>query len=70
MSDLGGIICLACGVELPESLRWSASLRCHGCRDLSAPLRADFARWEKEFRLIRSRLESLRAYSAEAQTAA
>jgi hypothetical protein len=70
VSDLGGLICLACGVELPESLRWAASLRCHGCRDLSSPLRADLARWEQEFRLIRSQLEGLRAYSVEAPTAA
>jgi hypothetical protein len=51
MSDrLGGIICLACGAELPESLRWTASLRCHGCRELEAPLRADLARLEKNSR--------------------
>jgi hypothetical protein len=70
MSDLGGIICLACGVELPESLSWTASLRCHSCRELQSPLRAEFARWEREFRLMRSRLENLRDYSAEAPTAA
>jgi hypothetical protein len=70
VSDLGGIICLACGVELPESLRWTASLRCHGCRELDLPLRADFARREQESRLSRSRLETLRAHSAEAPTAA
>lgn len=70
MSDLGGIICLACGSELPESLRWTASLRCHRCRDANAPLSADFARWEREFRLMRSRLEGLRDYSTEAPTAA
>jgi hypothetical protein len=70
VSDLAGIICLACGVELPESLRWTASLRCHGCRELDSPLRADFARWEQESRLIRSRVESLGAYSALAPTAA
>jgi hypothetical protein len=70
MSNLGGIICLACGIELPESLRWTASLRCHRCRELQSPLSAEFARWEQEFRLMRSRLESLRAYSAEAPTAA
>ena len=51
MSDrLGGIICLACGAQLPESLRWTASLRCHGCRELEAPLRAELARWEKRSR--------------------
>ena len=70
MPDLGGIICLACGTELPESLRWTASLRCHECREVNAPLNADFARWEREFRLVRSRLEGLRNFSAEAPTAA
>ncbi|MDX6408329.1 MAG: hypothetical protein QOE13_1400 [Gaiellaceae bacterium] len=70
MPSLGGIICLACGVELPESLRWTASLRCHGCRELQSPLRAELARWEQEFRLMRVRLEDLRAYPAEAPTAA
>jgi hypothetical protein len=51
MSDrLGGIICLACGAQLPEALRWTASLRCHGCRELEAPLRADLARSERNSR--------------------
>jgi hypothetical protein len=70
MPDLGGIICLACGTELPESLRWTASLRCHTCRELNSPLSVDFARWEREFRVMRSRLDGLRDYSAEAPTAA
>ena len=61
MHDFGGIICLACGLELPESLRWTASLRCHTCRELNSPLQADFARWEQEFRVMRARLENLRA---------
>ena len=51
MSDrLDGIICLACGAQLPESLRWTASRRCHGCRELEAPLRADLARSERNSR--------------------
>lgn len=69
MRDFGRLICLACGVELPESLRWGASLRCQTCRELSAPLRTDFARWEQEFRVMRTRLDELRA-SVEAPTAA
>lgn len=70
MSSLGGIICLACGRELPDSLRWTASLRCHDCRDANAPLRADFGRWEREYRSMRLRLETLRRPSSEAPTAA
>jgi hypothetical protein len=31
-------ICLACGRELEESLARLGSLRCHNCRDESAPL--------------------------------
>jgi hypothetical protein len=31
-------ICLSCGDDLSESLRRSASLRCHDCRDSGAPL--------------------------------
>jgi len=65
---LGGIICLACGAQLPESLRWTASLRCHGCRELEAPLRADLARWEREFR--RALFETLGSSAGEAPTAA
>jgi hypothetical protein len=65
MRDVGAIICLACGVELPESLRCGGSLRCQTCRELSSPLRTDFARWEREFRLMRARLEELRALREE-----
>jgi hypothetical protein len=65
---LGGIICLACGAQLPESLRWTASLRCHGCRELEAPLRADLARWERESR--RALFETLGSSAGEASTAA
>jgi hypothetical protein len=64
---LGGIICLACGAQLPQSLRWTASLRCHSCRELEAPLRADLARWEKNSR--RTLLE-LAFSSGETPTAA
>jgi hypothetical protein len=70
MPDLGGIICLACGIDLPESLSWGAPRRCHSCRDFDSPLSTEFARWEQDFRLMRSRLESLRAYSADEPTAA
>ena len=69
MRDFGGMICLACGVELPAVLRWGASLRCLTCRELSAPIRTEFARWERELRLMQARLEELRAW-AEAPTAA
>jgi len=48
------LICLACGGELPEPLRRTASLRCHDCRDLNAPLRVEHARWERALRLRRS----------------
>jgi hypothetical protein len=65
---LGGIICLACGAQLPESLRWTASLRCHRCRELEAPLRADLARWERESR--RTLFETLGSSAGEAPTAA
>jgi len=69
MSDrLGGIICLACGAPLPESLRWTASLRCHGCRELEVPLRADLARSERNSR--RTLLATLGDRPEEAPTAA
>jgi hypothetical protein len=48
MFSYGGLICLACGVELPEPLRWSASLRCHDCRELNAPLRVEHTQCEHE----------------------
>jgi hypothetical protein len=32
---------------LAEPLRLVASLRCHDCRDLNAPLRVEHARWER-----------------------
>jgi hypothetical protein len=50
MSSRGGLICLACGGELPEPLRHTASLRCHDCRDLNVPLRVELARWEHALR--------------------
>jgi hypothetical protein len=40
-------ICLACGAELPEPLRWTASLRCHDCRELNAPLRVEHTHGER-----------------------
>jgi hypothetical protein len=42
-----GFICLACGCELPEPLRWTASLRCHDCRALDAPLHLEHLRRER-----------------------
>jgi hypothetical protein len=37
--------CLACGTTLAKSLALAGSPRCHDCRDVDAPLRADlFAR--------------------------
>ncbi len=50
----GGFICLACGAELPEPLRWTASLRCHDCRELNAPLRVEHTQGEHRRRLSRS----------------
>jgi hypothetical protein len=50
----GGFICLACGAELPEPLRWTASLRCHDCRELNAPLRVEHTHGEHRRRLSRS----------------
>jgi hypothetical protein len=57
MSSSPGFICLACGGELPETLRWAGSLRCHDCRSLNAPLRIEHARWERALRLRRSALD-------------
>jgi hypothetical protein len=34
--------CLACGGVLAPTLRVSGSLRCHDCRDVNAPLRAEY----------------------------
>jgi hypothetical protein len=51
MSRLGGLICLACGRDLPDSLRWTASLRCHDCREANALLRAELGRLERELRV-------------------
>jgi hypothetical protein len=48
MSSYGGLICLACGAELPEPLRATASLRCHDCRELNAPLRVEHTQCEHE----------------------
>jgi hypothetical protein len=44
-------ICLACGGELPEPLRRTASLRCHDCRALNAPLHVEHARRARTLRL-------------------
>lgn len=68
MSRLGGLICLACGRDLPDSLRWTASLRCHDCRELNTPLRVEYGHWERELR--RSLLDALRVDPSEEPTAA
>lgn len=57
MSSYGGFICLACGGELPEPLQRTASLRCHDCRDVNAPLTVEHARSERALRLRRSLLD-------------
>jgi hypothetical protein len=51
MFDHGGFICLACGAELPEPLRSTASLRCHDCRELNAALRVEHTHGERALRL-------------------
>jgi hypothetical protein len=51
MSSYGGFICLACGCELSERLRWTASLRCHSCRAVEAPLSVEHLRSERALRL-------------------
>lgn len=68
MSRLGGLICLACGRDLPDSLRWTASLRCHDCRELNRPLRVEHGHWERELR--RSLLDALWSDPSEEPTAA
>jgi hypothetical protein len=60
MFSYSGPICLACGAELPEALRWTASLRCHDCRELNAALRVEHTHGERGLRLrssIRDRAE-------------
>jgi hypothetical protein len=57
MSSLSALICLACGGELPEPLRRTASLRCHDCRELNAPLHVEHARSERALRIRRSMLD-------------
>jgi hypothetical protein len=37
------LFCLSCGAELAESLRRTASLRCHECRDAGAPISFELA---------------------------
>jgi hypothetical protein len=53
----GPFICLACGRELAEPLLRTASLRCHDCRELNAPLRVEHASWERALRLRSSLLD-------------
>jgi hypothetical protein len=57
MSRHGGFICLACGGELADPLRRTASLRCHDCRELNVPLRVEHVRWERALRLRGSILD-------------
>ena len=47
MFSHGGFTCLACGAELPKPLRLTASLRCHDCRELNAPLRVEHTHGER-----------------------
>jgi hypothetical protein len=56
MTSSPAFICLACGCELSDRVRWTGSLRCVECRELNAPLRLEHARWERALRLSRSRL--------------
>jgi hypothetical protein len=46
-----GFTCLACGCEMPELLRRTASLRCHDCRALDAPLHVEHLRRERTLEL-------------------
>jgi hypothetical protein len=46
-----GFICLACGCELPDPLRLTASLRCHDCRALNAPLHVEHLRPKRALEL-------------------
>ena len=57
LTSHGAFICLACGGELAEPLRRTASLRCHDCRELNAPLRVEHARSERALRLRLSILD-------------
>jgi hypothetical protein len=57
LTSHGAFICLACGGELAEPLRRAASLRCHDCRELNAPLRVEYARWERALRFSHSILD-------------
>jgi hypothetical protein len=50
LTSHSGFICLACGGALAEPLRRAASLRCHDCRELNAPLRVEHASWERALR--------------------
>jgi len=43
-----GLFCLSCGAELAETLRRTASLRCHDCRDTAAPISFELARRAQE----------------------
>jgi hypothetical protein len=56
------LFCLSCGVELPESLRHTESLRCHDCRDVEAPISSDLARRAREI----SRAQSMHMFEAAA----
>jgi len=41
-------LCLACGTALSPALVRFASLRCHDCRDVEAPLRSDLVAPQKQ----------------------
>jgi hypothetical protein len=38
MSSFDDLFCLACGEEMAEPLRWTASLRCHDCMETGEPI--------------------------------
>jgi hypothetical protein len=44
--------CLACGEQMAPCLVRAASPRCHDCRDIHAPLRADLVEPERRLRLV------------------
>jgi hypothetical protein len=43
LRKVNNLFCLSCGLELPEPLRRTASLRCHECRDAGSPISFEHA---------------------------
>jgi hypothetical protein len=54
------LFCLACGEEVPEPLRRTASLRCLECREAGAPISFELALRARESTRLQT-LELLRA---------